>query len=114
MALIYKIVTAQAWAAAVETGRFDGAAIDLTDGFIHFSTREQVQETAAKHFAGQDGLLLVGVAPQDLGDALVYEPSRGGQMFPHLYGPLPTALALFALPLPLRPDGAHDFAGLLP
>ena len=114
MASIYKIVTAQAWAAAVETGRFDGAAIDLADGFIHFSTREQVQETAAKHFAGQDGLLLVGVAPQDLGDALVYEPSRGGQMFPHLYGPLPTARALFALPLPLRPDGAHDFAGLLP
>ena len=78
MALIYKIVTTQAWAAAVETGRFDGAAIDLTDGFIHFSTREQVKETAAKHFAGQDGLLLVGVASQDLGDALVYEASRGG------------------------------------
>jgi uncharacterized protein (DUF952 family) len=114
LASIYKIVTAQAWAAAVETGRFDGAAIDLTDGFIHFSTREQVQETAAKHFAGQDGLLLVGVAAQDLGDALVYEASRGGQMFPHLYGSLPTAFALFALPLPLRPDGAHDFAGLLP
>jgi uncharacterized protein (DUF952 family) len=114
LALIYKIVTAQAWAAAVETGRFDGAATDLADGFIHFSTRGQVQETASKHFAGQVGLLLVGVAPQDLGEALVYEPSRGAQLFPHLYGPLPTALAQFALPLPLRPDGAHDFAGLLP
>lgn len=114
MALIYKIVTAQAWAAAVETGRFDGAAVDLTDGYIHFSTREQVEETAAKHFAGQDGLLLVGVSPQDFGDALVYEASRGGELFPHLYAPLPTALAHFALPLPLRADSAHDFAGLLP
>jgi uncharacterized protein (DUF952 family) len=112
LALIYKIVAAPAWAAAVEIGRFDGAAIDLADGFIHFSTREQVEETAAKHFSGQDGLLLVAIAPQDLGDALVYEPSRGGALFPHLYGFLPTALARFALPLPLRPDGAHDFAGL--
>jgi uncharacterized protein (DUF952 family) len=111
--LIYKIVDAQSWSAAVGQGRFDGAAIDLADGFIHFSTRAQVQETAAKHFAGQEGLLLVAVATLDLGDALVYEPSRGGALFPHLYGPLPTALARFALPLPLRPDGAHDFAGLL-
>jgi uncharacterized protein (DUF952 family) len=114
LALIYKIVDAQAWATAVAGGRFDGAAIDLADGFIHFSTRQQVEETAAKHFAGQEGLLLVAVAPGDLGDALVYEPSRGGALFPHLRGPLPTALARFALPLPLRPDGAHDFAGLLP
>lgn len=113
MALIYKIVDAQAWAAAVRQGRFDGAAIDLADGFIHFSTREQVEETATKHFAGQEGLLLVAVATLDLGEALVYEPSRGGALFPHLYGPLPTALARFALPLPLRPDGGHDFAGLL-
>jgi uncharacterized protein (DUF952 family) len=112
--LIYKIVTAQAWATAVGQGRFDGAAIDLADGFIHFSTREQVEETAAKHFAKQEGLLLVAVAPQDLGEALVYEVSRGGALFPHLYGPLPTALARFALPLPLRPDGAHDFTGLFP
>jgi uncharacterized protein (DUF952 family) len=111
LALIYKIVDAQAWAAAVEQGRFNGAAIDLADGFIHFSTREQVEETAAKHFAGQQGILLVAIASEDLGDALVYEPSRGGALFPHLYGPLATALARFALPLPLRPDGAHDFAG---
>ncbi len=114
MALIYKIVTAAAWSAAVAQGRFDGAAVDLADGYIHFSTREQVEETAAKHFAGQAGLLLVGVEAASLGDALVYEPSRGGALFPHLYGPLPTALARFAAPLNLRADGAHDFAGLLP
>lgn len=113
MALIFKIVTAQAWAEAVAKGRFYGAAIDLADGFIHFSTRAQVEETAAMHFSGQDGLLLIGVEEKKLGDRLVYEVSRGGALFPHLYGPLPTALAAFALPLSLRADGAHDFAGFL-
>ncbi len=111
MALIFKIVTAQAWTEAVARGRFDGAGVDLADGFIHFSTRAQVEDTAAKHFAGQRGLLLVGVDAAALGEKLVYEVSRGGDLFPHLYGPLPTALAAFALPLSLRADGGHDFAG---
>jgi uncharacterized protein (DUF952 family) len=114
VALIYKIVTAAAWSAAVAQGRFDGASVDLADGYIHFSTAEQVEETAAKHFAGQDGLLLVAVEAEKLGEALVFEPSRGGALFPHLYGALPTALVQSALPLKSRSDGGHNFSGLLP
>jgi uncharacterized protein (DUF952 family) len=114
LALIYKIVTAQEWAAALTHGRFTGSAVDLADGFIHFSTAAQVEDTAAKHFAGKEGLLLVGVEEDSLGDKLVYEISRGGAAFPHLYGPLPTALAASALPLSIRADGAHDFSGIFP
>jgi uncharacterized protein (DUF952 family) len=113
LALIYKILTADAWSAAVARGVFDGAAIDLADGYIHFSTAAQVEETAAKHFAGQDYLVLVAVEEASLGEKLVYEVSRGGALFPHLYAPLPVALAKFALPLKRRANGALDFTGLL-
>lgn len=112
MGLIYKIVTAQQWEAALASGVFSGAGIDLADGYIHFSTRAQVEETAAKHFHGKSGLLLVGVEEGSLGEKLVYEISRGGAPFPHLYAPLPTALARFTSPLPLGADGAPDFAGI--
>jgi len=112
LALIYKIVTAQEWATALANGLFAGSSVDIVDGFIHFSTQAQVAETAARHFAGKEGLVLVAVEEASLGSSLVYEVSRGGALFPHLYGPLPTALARFALPLPLGPDGAHDFAGI--
>ncbi len=112
MGLIYKIVAAQAWEEALAQKSFAGSPVDLADGFIHFSTRAQVEATAAKHFAGQSGLLLVGVDEQAVGDKLVYEVSRGGDLFPHLYGALPTELAKLVLPLPLGPDGAHDFSGL--
>ncbi|WP_298424464.1 DUF952 domain-containing protein [Rhodoblastus sp.] len=113
MTLIYKIVAAQAWRDALARGVFSGAAVDLADGFIHFSTAAQVEATAAKHFAGQDDLLLVAVEEKDLGGKLVYEASRGGALFPHLYAPLPTRLAKSASPLKRRADGAHDFSGLL-
>jgi uncharacterized protein (DUF952 family) len=113
LALIYKIVAADVWDAAVARGMFDGAAIDLSDGYIHFSTEAQVEETAAKHFAGQDNLLLVAVEEANLDDKLVYEISRGGAKFPHLYAPLPTALAQSARPLKRGADGAFDFSGLL-
>lgn len=113
MAFVYKIVAADEWARAQERGVFEGSTVDLADGFIHFSTAAQVAETAAKHFAGQDDLLLVAVEARDCGEKLVYEVSRGGALFPHLYAPLPTALARSALPLQRRADGAHDFAGLL-
>ncbi len=106
--LIYKICTTAQWREAVRTGRFDGAPIDITDGFIHFSTAEQVAETAAKHFAGQDGLLLVAVDATKLGDGLRYEVSRGGRLFPHLYAALPLAAVVSAEPMPLGPDGRHD------
>lgn len=112
MTLIYKIADEAAWHAAEAAGVFHGAPIDLADGFIHFSTAEQVRETAAKHFAGRDGLLLVAVDAGRLGDALRYEASRGGALFPHLYATLDPALAVWVKPLPVGPDGAHVFPDL--
>jgi uncharacterized protein (DUF952 family) len=111
--LIYKLVPEELWREAEALGVFRGAGIDLSDGFIHFSSRAQVEETAARHFAGARGLLLVAVEAERLGEALRWEPSRGGDLFPHLYGELPLALVARADPLPLRADGAHDFSGLL-
>lgn len=90
--VIYKICPAQAWAHAEEVGMFLGSAVDLQDGFIHFSAPDQVEETAARHFRGQTGLLLLAFRPERLGEALRWEPSRGGALFPHLYGPLPVTL----------------------
>lgn len=112
MTLIYKIASQDEWAAALASGQFDGAPIDLADGYIHFSTAEQAQETAAKHFAGRDGLLLIALEEALLGEALKWEPSRGGQLFPHLYRPFLTDEISWARPLPLRADGSHDFEGL--
>ncbi|WP_439614956.1 DUF952 domain-containing protein [Shinella sp.] len=106
---IYKIVPASLWQKAKAAGIFEGAAIDLTDGFIHFSTSAQAIETAARHFAGQSDLLLVAVDGDALGEKLVYEPSRGGDLFPHLYAALPLDAVLWEKPLPLGPDGAHQF-----
>ncbi|WP_136659847.1 DUF952 domain-containing protein [Nitratireductor sp. XY-223] len=110
--LIYKIVPRALWRQALEADRFDGAAIDIQDGYIHFSTAAQVAETAALHFAGQDDLLLVAVDGADLGEALKFEPSRGGDLFPHLYGPLPVGLVQWALPMPLGGDGRHVLPAL--
>lgn len=107
--IIYKIVPDVLWQAARETGVFEGAAVDLADGFIHFSTASQLQETAARHFAGQSGLLLVAVDGARLGADLVYETSRGGALFPHLYAHLPLSAVLFETPLPLLADGTHQF-----
>lgn len=112
MATIYKICPADTWDAAVTTGVFKGAGIDLADGFIHFSTAATVKETAALHFKGVEGLLLVAFDDGALGPDLKYEPSRGGDLFPHLYGTLDPALALWAKPLPLGAGGAHVFPGL--
>ena len=86
---IYKISPRDAWQQALEAGVYSGAPVDEQDGYIHFSTAAQLVETAAKHFAGQDDLVLVAVDVVRLGDALKWEPSRGGALFPHLYGPLP-------------------------
>ncbi len=99
MALIYKVCPRAMWDRAEAQGAFAGAPVDLADGFIHFSTRDQLAETVAKHFAGQDDLVVVGIEEADLGDALVYEPSRGGALFPHLYGVLPASAARFVRPL---------------
>ncbi len=113
MTRIYKIAPAALWTKAVRAGVFAGAPVDLADGFIHFSTADQVAETAARHFAGQTDLLLVAFEAESLGSALKWEASRGGALFPHLYAPLDPARAVFARPLPWR-DGVHDFSGLLP
>ena len=107
--IIYKICSTALWREAEAAGRFDGAPVDLADGYIHFSTAGQARETAAKHFAGQSDLLLVAVDASRLGDALRHEPSRGGALFPHLYAPLDLAAVLWAQPLPLDPDGVHIF-----
>lgn len=113
MTHIYKIVSRADWNAAEASGVFDGAAIDLADGFIHFSAAEQVEETAAKYFAGQSNLLLIAVDPATLGDALRWEASRGGALFPHLYAPLAVEKVARVDPLPTGADGRHDFSGIL-
>ena len=107
--LIYKILSASEWQEAEREGVFKGAGIDVSDGYIHFSTAEQAAETAAKHFAGQAGLVLVAVDAEKLGATLKWEVSRGGQLFPHLYARLPVRDAAWVKPLPLGPDGKHVF-----
>lgn len=102
---IYKIVPAPLWSEAIRNGSFTGSPVDLADGFIHFSTAEQVRDTAIKHFTGVQNLLLVAVAESAFGDALKWEPSRGGALFPHLYEALPVNLALWVRPMPLDANG---------
>lgn len=111
---LYKIASAAEWAAAEAAGLYTGAPVDVADGFIHFSDRDTVAETAAKHFAGQTDLVLVAVDPAPLGAALRFEPSRGGRLFPHLYAPLDLAAVLWVRPLPLGDDGRHVFPKELP
>lgn len=111
-ATIYHMCRAEEWQAAQETGLYPGSSQDRADGFIHFSTAAQVKESAAKHRAGQDGLLLLEVDAAALAEALKWEPSRGGQLFPHLYGALPVDAVLGAHPLPLGADGLHIFPDL--
>jgi uncharacterized protein (DUF952 family) len=107
--IIYKICVSVLWHEAELKGAFGGAGIDVRDGFIHFSTAAQVRETAAKHFAGAADLTLVAADADALGAALKWEVSRGGDLFPHLYGPLPLAAVLWAEPLPLDADHRHVF-----
>jgi uncharacterized protein (DUF952 family) len=110
---VYKICELSEWQAAESAGVFAGSAVDARDGFIHLSTAAQVTESAAKHFAGVSGLLLVAVDADLLGDALRWEPARGGQLFPHLYGALPLAAVLWAKPVGLGSDGRHVFSDLV-
>ncbi|SDE85982.1 DUF952 domain-containing protein [Limimaricola pyoseonensis] len=106
--LIYKIFRAAEWAELDQAGESLGAPVDRADGFIHFSTAAQAPETAAKHFAGEDGLVLAALDRDALGEALKWEPSRGGQLFPHLYRALKRGEVLWSKPLPLV-DGRHAF-----
>jgi uncharacterized protein (DUF952 family) len=112
MRFLYKILSAAEWREAMASGVFEGSAVDLKDGFIHLSAAHQLRETAARHFAGQDGLVLVGFPEEALG-GLRWEPSRRGDLFPHVYGPIPTRLAAGLHPLPLV-DGVHSFPPDIP
>jgi uncharacterized protein (DUF952 family) len=103
---IYKILARAEWSAAEAAGRFEGSSVDRQDGYIHFSTAAQAAETARRHFAGQADLVVLEVEADDLGPALRWEPSRGGDLFPHLYGRLDTAQVRRVVEAPLGPDGA--------
>ena len=103
--LVFKIVAADAWTRACWDGTYSGSPDDRRDGFIHFSAAHQLPATAAKHFRGRNGLLLVAFDPEILGADLKWEPSRGGDLFPHLYADLPTQPALWTKPLKLGEDG---------
>jgi uncharacterized protein (DUF952 family) len=109
---IYRIVSRADWAAAQSAGTFTGAAHDIRDGFIHFSTARQVAETAAKHYAGQRDLLLLYVDTGALAAPVKWEVSRGGDLFPHLYGALPVNAVRRVADLPLGADGRHVFPAL--
>ena len=112
MNLIFKIAGAAEWRAAEAAGVFTGAAVDRADGYIHISTAAQVAETAAKWFAGRDDLVLAAIDADALGDALRWEPSRGGALFPHLYAPLSFSVVRWTRALPLGADGRHIFGNL--
>ena len=114
VATIYKICERTAWQEAERAGFYRGSAVDLRDGFIHFSAAEQVAETAAKHFAGQTDLMLVAVNDEALGPPLKWETSRGGALFPHLYAALPMAAVRWARPLPDEMAGRREIAELDP
>jgi uncharacterized protein (DUF952 family) len=104
---VYKIVSASAFAEAKRAGQFRGSPDDLRDGFIHLSAAQQLAGTLAKHFAGQQDLVLLAVNAERLGVDLKWEPSRGGELFPHLYAPLDLAAVLWSKPLRLDNDGSH-------
>ena len=110
--MIYHMCPAEAWEEAVATGRYTGTEDDRRDGFIHFSTADHIAESARRHRAGQQGLVLVAVEAARLGNRLRWEASRGGVLFPHLYGPLIPVETASVEPLPLGPDGEHMFPTL--
>jgi uncharacterized protein (DUF952 family) len=114
MTRIYKIVGRDEWAAAEASGHFSGAGVDLQDGYIHFSTAAQAAETGRRYFSGREDLVLVEIEGDDLGAVLRWEPSRGGDLFPHLYEPLDLAKVRSVRPVALGLGGAPILDGLAP
>lgn len=112
MSLIYKLLSGAEWDEARRLGRYEGSAVDRADGYIHFSTADQLAETARRHFSGQEGLVLLSVETEGLGAALVWEPSRGGQLFPHLYGVLPLNAVREERPVSLDSQGVPAIGAL--
>jgi uncharacterized protein (DUF952 family) len=110
--LIFKIFRPEEFAALERDGETRGAPVDLADGFIHFSTAAQAPETAARHFAGEDDLVLAAVDVMSVADGLKWEESRGGDLFPHLYRPLRAPEIAWVAPLELGADGTHAFPDL--
>jgi uncharacterized protein (DUF952 family) len=106
MSTAYKVLTSEQMEVLLSEGVFAGAPIDLADGYIHLSAADQVTETVDKHFAGQTGLLVAAVDLAALGDAVKWEPSRGGQLFPHIYAALPLSAVTAYVPLARGSDGA--------
>jgi uncharacterized protein (DUF952 family) len=117
MSLIYKILTKAQWQEAQVAGVFMGSEVDLTDGYIHFSTGAQAQETARRYFCGQSDLMVLAVETEalspDLMSALIWEPSRGGDLFPHLYRPLPVSAVRDALAVSLDEEGVPQMGDLV-
>ncbi|MDG9678713.1 DUF952 domain-containing protein [Micromonospora sp. DH14] len=111
--MIYKLLSSAEWDDALAVGAFAGSAVDRQDGFIHLSAGDQVVETARRHFAGATGLTLLSVEEERLGDALRWEPSRGGQLFPHVYGALPVTAVVAARALPVDLPVPDAVAALL-
>ncbi|MBL8696999.1 MAG: DUF952 domain-containing protein [Alphaproteobacteria bacterium] len=107
--LIFHVCRSAEWGTAEASGRYEGSSQDRADGFIHFSDASQVVASVAKHRAGQDGLVIVEVDASRVGSGLKWEPSRGGKLFPHVYGGLPLAAVTRVAPLPLGADGRHVF-----
>lgn len=114
MTRVYKILGRAEWETALARGVFDGSAVDLADGFIHLSTADQAEETARRWFHGQPDLMILALESDALGEALKWEPSRGGALFPHLYGPLDCDRVIEARPAPLGDDGLPSLGRLAP
>ncbi len=106
--VLYKIMPKQEWETAQANGLYEGSEVDRRDGFIHLSAGDQVRATAQKHFSGKTDLLLVSVIEEALGHSLKWEASRGGDLFPHIYGTLPLSAVSEVIPLPLV-NGVHPF-----
>ena len=113
MPVLYKIMSWQEWETAQAQGIYKGSEVDRRDGFIHLSAANQVRATAQKHFFGKTDLLLLSVREEDLGQSLKWDVSRGGNLFPHIYGPLPISVVSEVIPLPLV-NGVHQFPEGLP
>lgn len=113
MPTIYKICDREEWERALAQGQFAGSAVDREDGYIHFSTALQLRETARRHFAQRQDLVLLAVEAHTLGPELRWEKSRGGDLFPHLYAPLAVAGVHSVMPLPWR-ETAHEFPADIP
>ena len=109
--IAWKVLTSPQIAELLKQGVFTGAPVDLADGYIHLSTIDQLAVTIDKHFAGQGNLHLAKVDLAALGDAVRWEKSRGGALFPHIYAPLPLSAVLAHGPLERLADGGFDLPG---